>query len=664
MEPKNAIQEDPPADFSSQDRAIFGNVFDFFGTLDTEGRVIRLEGSIFERTNTNPRLLSDQIFAETVFWQSSENTSKLLAKALDDAVAGRNVKVVLDFRISADEKLAMEVSLQLLDGNGSAKTIFISGRSFEDTVGRLAQSRGASEQLLFAAENAAIGLWYWDFLENRIYATPRCNELFGLPAYDSFSYAAYRQAIHPEDREFVDGFLSASRTEGTKYKEEFRVVYSDGSMEWISVEGRSFLDENDTPLRMMGVVQKITEQKVAADELVRVHEKERKSREDAVEANRSKDFFLAFVSHELRSPLNAILGWARLLLTRDLDENQSKTAVETIEKSAKFQLKLINDLVDSHRVASGRIRLEYQPSNLYDIVRNSFQAQKPLAEAKNIDYQLNSDSERIPLFGDSNRLQQVFGNLLSNALKFTPEGGRVGVHLQTGAESVQVHVIDTGQGIDPNELPNIFKQYSQGDVERVKMTHSLGLGLSIVKILVSKHGGVVHAESEGKGKGSRFTVTLPLTDAGFLVPENEASGVVLRDKPLEGHSIVIVEDDADSREVLELFLKQNGARVKSFDSVRAVLADWASSTPFPNLLISDLGMPEEDGFSLIQKIRSFTPEEGGKIPAIALSAFTSEESRRRALELGFNKYRTKPFEHDLLITDLLELLDDTPGHLN
>jgi PAS domain S-box-containing protein len=655
MEPKNAIKEDPSAEFSNPDRAIFRNVFDFFGTLDTEGRVLRLEGTIFERTNTNPKLLSDQMFAETVFWQSSENTPKLLEKAIDDAAGGQNSKVILDFRVSADEKLAMEVLVQPLDENGGDRTLFICGRSFEESVGRLGQSSGASEQLLFAAENAAIGLWFWDFRENRIYATPRCNELFGLPAYESFTYAAYRRAIHPEDREFVDNFLGASRTEGTKYKEEFRVLYSDGSVEWISAEGRSFLDENDAPSRMMGVVQKITEQKIAADELVRVHEKERRSREEAVEANRSKDFFLAFVSHELRSPLNAILGWARLLLTRDLDENQSKTAVETIEKSAKFQLKLINDLVDSHRVASGRIRLEYQPTNLYDIVRNSFQAQKPLAEAKNIDYRFNSDTERIPLFGDSNRLQQVFGNLLSNALKFTPEGGRVAMHIHTGPESVQVHVIDNGQGIEPTELPHIFKHYSQGDVERVKMTHSLGLGLSIVKILVSKHGGVVHAESEGTGKGSRFTVTLPLTEAGVELHENEVPRSMLYDKPLEGHSIVIVEDDADSREVLELFLKQNGASVRSFDSVRAVLADWSSS-PSPHLLISDLGMPDEDGFSLIQKIRGFAPEEGGKIPAIALSAFTSEESRRRALELGFDRYRTKPFEHDLLIQDLMDLL--------
>ena len=657
MEPNNAITEIPPSDFSSKERSVLGNVFDFFGTLDGEGRVLGLEGSIFERTNTNPNLLAGQMFAETVFWQSSENTSKLLQRAICNAAAGQNSKLILDFRIRANEKLAMEVALQCFDDDNETGTVFICGRSLEETVGRLGRSRGAGEELLFAAENAAIGLWYWDFQEARIYATPRCNELFGLPSYESFSYSAYRQAIHPEDRDFVDGFLSTSRTEGTGYKEEFRVLYPDGSMEWISVEGRSFLNEQKAPGRMIGVVQKITEQKIAADELVRVHEKERRSREEAVEANRSKDFFLAFVSHELRSPLNAILGWARLLLTRDLDEGQSKTAVETIEKSAKFQLKLINDLVDSHRVASGRIRLEYQPTNLYDIVRNSFHAQKPVAEGKNIDYTFNSDSEMIPLFGDSNRLQQVFGNLLSNALKFTQDGGRVSVDVQTGAESVQVHVIDNGQGIEPAEIPHIFKHYSQGDLERAKMTHGLGLGLSIVKILVSKHGGVVHAVSEGAGKGAKFTVTLPLTEAPVVLQENEAPRPVLTEKPLKGRSIVIVEDDADSREVLELFLRQNGASVRSFDSVRSLLADWTSSpSPFANLIISDLGMPEEDGFSLIQKIRSFPPENGGKIPAIALSAFTSEESRRRALELGFNRYRTKPFEHDLLIQDLMDLL--------
>jgi PAS domain S-box-containing protein len=652
MDAKNASssQKDPQV-LSSETTAIFGNVFDLFGVLDPEGRVLELSGRIFETTNANPNLLKSQIFPETVFWQSSEMTPKLLAKAISLAARGENSKLILDFRISADDKAAMEVTVQQLPPGDS---IFICGQMVSDRKGRAGQNKGASEQLLFAAENAAIGLWFWDFSEDRIHATPRCNELFGLPAYETFTYDSYREAIYAEDRDFVDSFLSASRDKGTKYEEEFRVQYPDGSIEWISAEGRSFLDENGKPHRMTGVVQKITEQKLAAEEIAKIHEREKKAREEAVDANRAKDFFLAFVSHELRSPLNAILGWSKILLARNVDEDTRRNALETIERSARVQTKLINDLVDSARVASGKLRLEYRSTNLHDIVYNSWQALVPTAQAKNVEIDFRSDRESIPLFGDSSRLQQVFGNLISNAIKFTPEGGRVSVEIQTAEDSVQVQVTDTGHGIDPVALPHIFKQFSQGDIDQGKMNVGLGLGLSIVKILVTKHGGVVHAESEGMGKGARFTVMLPLTDKPIEL-EAEPTARPVKGKPLEGSLIFIVEDDPDSREVLELFLAQNGAAVKSFESVRTALAAFGSNG-LPSIIISDLGMPDEDGYSLIQKIRSLSPETGGAVPAIALSAFTSEESKRKALELGFNKYRTKPFEHDQLIEDLLDLI--------
>lgn len=647
-----------PQELSPESVSIFANVFDFFGVLDLSGKVLTLAGRIFESTNTNPNLLKGQMFSETVFWQSSEITPKLLGKAIANAAAGENSKLILDFRISAEEKVAMEVSIQQLLNENSSARIFICGRLIEERRDQARLNKAASEQLLFAAENAAIGLWFWDFPANRIYASPRCNELFGLPAYEAFGYETYRAAIHPEDRDFVDSFLSASRDKGAGYEEEFRVQYPDGSVEWISAAGRSFLDEDGKPLRMTGAVQKITEQKLAAVEVAKIHEREKKAREEAVEANRAKDFFLAFVSHELRSPLNAILGWSKILLSKNVDEVTRQNALETIERSARFQTKLINDLVDSARVASGKLRLEYRPTNLYDIVRNSWQALMPTAQAKNVDLQFRTDKESIPLFGDSNRLQQVFGNLISNAIKFTPEGGTVSVEIQTADDSVQVQVTDSGYGIDPSALPHIFKQFSQGDIEQARTNVGLGLGLSIVKILVTKHGGMVHAESEGVGKGSRFTVTLPLTETA-VIHSSEKNGPAPKERPLEGKAIFIVEDDPDSREVLELFLIQNGALVKSFDSVRAALAVYGGAgNQLPNIIISDLGMPDEDGYSFIAKIRSLTPETGGLVPAIALSAFTSEESKRKALELGFNKYCTKPFEHDMLISDLLELLGD------
>lgn len=632
--------------------SIFDSVFDFYGTLGSDGRVKQLSGRIFEAANTNPTLLLGQIFSETVFWQSSEVTAKLVEKAIASAANGEISRLVIDFRIRSDEKVVMEIFVQPRSGSASGE-IFIAGQAI---VTDRSQFNGASEQLLFAVENALIGLWYWDFDENRIHATPRCNELFWLPAYESFAYEKYRESIHPDDRDFVDSFLSTSRLNGTKYEEQFRVVGPDGSIEWICAEGRSFLTPEGEPDRMTGVIQRITEQKRAAEEITKFHEREKKAREEAVEANRSKDFFLAFVSHELRSPLNAILGWSKILLTKDLDQDTRRNALETIERSARSQAKLINDLVDSARVASGKLRLEYRQTNLYDIVLNSWQAQKPTADAKQIDFRFVSSSDSIPLFGDANRLQQVFGNLISNAIKFTPEGGRVLVEIKTYGDSVQIQVTDSGHGIDPVALPQIFKQFSQGDIEQTRTNVGLGLGLSIVKILVSKHGGVVQAESDGVGKGSKFTVTLPFSE-GAVIPEPETTVTSIpHQRPLEGVSIFIVEDDPDSREVLDLFLTQNGASVKTFDAVRSALTTLTSSESLPDLIISDLGMPDEDGFSLISKLRGFGADAGGGIPAIALSAFTSTESRERALGLGFNKYCTKPFDHDLLIKDLVELI--------
>ncbi|HMQ02795.1 MAG TPA: ATP-binding protein [Pyrinomonadaceae bacterium] len=648
--------------FSPESIAVFEFVFDFYGIIDTDGRVVNLTGSVFERTGTDPSLLIGQVFCETAFWQSSELTGKLLEQAISEAGSGKSTKISLDFRVSADEKEAMEVFVQPILREGRNTEIFIAGESIGRRPIPLDGEDATSSHLLFAAENAEIGLWFWDFAEDRIYATPRCNELFGLPSYGNFCYDDYREAIHPEDREFVDGFVSASRVNGTRYEEEFRVILPNGLTEWICSEGRSFLDDHGRPLRMTGIVQKITEQKLAGAELASAHEREKKAREEAVEANRSKDLFLQFVSHELRSPLNAIMGWTSILLTKELDEPTRRNGLETIERSAKFQAKLINDLVDSARVASGRIRLEYRPTNLYDIVRDTWQAQKPSADAKNIELNFSSTSEKIPLFGDSNRLNQVFANLISNAIKFTPEGGRVSVEIETLADSVKVYVSDSGRGLEPAAIPFIFKQFSQGSIDQTKPNVGLGLGLSIVKILVSKHGGLVHAESDGAGKGSKFTVTLPYAEGAVLESPAEETAANEKRHRLEGLEIVIVEDDADSREVLELFLSQSGAVVKSFSSVRSAVEAIEKGEERPDVIISDLGMPDEDGFTLIRRLRSLAPEAGGNIPALALSAFTAVESREKALTLGFDKYCTKPFEHDSLVMDILELTARNGAH--
>src|SRR6476469_7027015 len=314
---------------------IFWSVFDFFGTLDTAGKVISLDGAIFEQTKTDPKLLIGQLFSETVFWQASENTSRNVADAIETAAGGTPSHLIVDFRISSDKKVAVELILQPLKRDGQADCIFLSGQQVTRQQKTVDYYKSEVEELLFAAENAEIGLWFWDLKNGNIYATPKCNDLFDIPAYDRLTYDRLIEAVHPDDRERITESLQKAHVNGTKFNEEFRVHYSAGRLEWLSAEGKSFLDANGEPEKMTSVVRKVTEQKLAEDELVRVYDREKKARDEAEEANRSKDFFLAFVSHELRSPLNAILGWSKILLSRPVDDETRRNALETIEKSAR-----------------------------------------------------------------------------------------------------------------------------------------------------------------------------------------------------------------------------------------------------------------------------------------------------------------------------------------
>ena len=639
----------------SQFNSMLEDVFALYGTLDSSGFVLNLTGKVFKETNLNPEYLIGQKFSETIFWQTSEHTPKILQSAIEEAALGKKSKIVLDFRLSAERKLFIELSLSP-SKNEFSQEIFFCGYDVTEHEKEIDFHKQRGEQLLFAAESAEIGLWSWDLVENSVYSTPKCNELFEFSAFDSINYDSFVKIIHPEDRSRVESVLTHSQNFGTEYNEQFRVIYSDGNIEWISAQGKTFLDSSAKPLKMMGVVRKITGQIKTEQELAAVFGREKKARDEAEEANRSKDFFLAFVSHELRSPLNAILGWSKILLGKKVDEATQKNALETIERCARSQAKLINDLVDSARITSGRLSLELHPLNLYEVISTVCNSQRPTAESKNVTFEFNSFEKKIPVFGDTNRLQQVFNNLISNSLKFTPDGGAVSVSAEVAESCVNIIIKDNGQGIKAEAIPNIFRQFAQGEEKLTPDKNGLGLGLSIVKILVEKHKGKVSAESEGIGKGASFSVELPLYQSDEISVESCEITETFDDKPLNGIKILLVEDDDDSREVLELFLQQSGAKVASAESAKTAMKILENaSNNLPDVIISDLAMPEEDGYSLINRIRQLSAQRGGKVPAIALSAFATKENKQKAFELGFNKYDTKPFEPDLLVRDIVEL---------
>ena len=618
-----------------------------------------MEGQIFDEAGIVPELLIGHKFSEMVFWQFQKYTSETLQKSIDEAGKGTKSKPQLNFRVNAQKILVVELRLiPRFDDSENVGAIFFCAVDISEQHREISYYKRRSEHFLYAAEAADTGLWFWDLAKSEIFSTPKCSEFYELPPDEIITEQTFVNALHPEDGTRVIAEIQAAQTSGKEFNIEYRVIHSDKSMQWLNLRGKTFYDKEKNPLSMMGILRKVTARKLASDELGKVNEAVIKARDEAEEANRAKDYFLAIVSHELRSPLNAILGWTKILLTKEVDDKVRRSALETIERSAKSQAKLIEDLVDSSRIASGKLRLELRPVNLYTIVRNAFTSQKPAAAAKNIQFDFTTDTKDAEVYGDSARLQQVFTNLLTNALKFSPENGRVNINFESTPYLATIAIEDNGQGISQELLPNIFKQFAQADGKESRDRSGLGLGLAIAKTLVEKHGGGIKAESAGIGQGAKFSVTLPLIAAAAAndVPENTKSAAD-ESHLLDGIKVLVVEDDEDSREVLQLFLEQSGARVESAESAAAA---WKllteSEKDVPDIIVSDLAMPVEDGYSFISKVRHLNREEINEIPAMALSAFASSENKQKAYACGFQLYHTKPFEPDGIVKDILLLV--------
>ncbi|HEY9881256.1 MAG TPA: GAF domain-containing protein [Leptolyngbyaceae cyanobacterium] len=381
-----------------------------------------------------------------------------------------------------------------------------------------------------------------------------------------------------------------------------------------------------------------------AIENIRLYEAEQKARAAAERANRIKDEFLAILSHELRSPLNPILGWTTLLQTRKLNEEKTTEALAIIARNAKVQTQLIDDLLDVAKILRGKLSLQLAPVNLVTVIDFAIDIVKTTAAAKSIQIQTELSNVGY-VSGDSARLQQIVWNLMSNAIKFTPDSGRINIRLEQINNQAQITVIDTGKGIAADFLPHIFESFRQEDVSTTRKYGGLGLGLAIVRQLVEAHGGTISASSPGEGQGATFTVQIPLLSSDLAVHPFE--GLSEQTPDLEGMRILAVDDDPDSRELLAALLTQYGAEALAVSCAAEVLASLESFKP--DLLISDIGMPDVDGYSLIQQIRMLSADQGGQVPAIALTAYARIEDQQRALESGFQHHVAKPLEPTRLI---------------
>ena len=458
--------------------------------------------------------------------------------------------------------------------------------------------------------------------------------------------------VHHDDlAPTVSGYQNLSKGEPLAYMEN-RLRSKDGTYRWVAW---SYFPVPEDGLAF-GVGRDMTE-------LRRMHEVLRLRAEELENANRVKDEFLATMSHELRTPLTSILGWSRLLHSNQLSEKEKARAVAVIQRNAEAQAKLIEDLLDVSRIITGKLRIDVQPVSFAAITESVVNSLRPAIDAKQLQLETTIDPAGGAILGDPARLEQIATNLISNAIKFTPNGGKIYVGVERTNSHIRLEVKDTGVGIAAEHLPHIFERFRQVDSSNVRAHGGLGLGLAIVDYLVRQQGGTVLAESEGAEKGATFIVEFPLTSSAVGISASPVVDLFSRrskqitvedeDRKLEHRRILLVEDDPDTQELLTTMLEQHGAEVTAADSSSSAMSKIPEVKP--DLIISDIGMVGENGYELIRKIRSLEPEAGGHIPAIALTAYAGASDRRRALLAGFQAHLSKPVDADDLLAVILSL---------
>lgn len=528
----------------------------------------------------------------------------------------------------------------------------------------------AYRRLAFHVESSPLAVVEWDSDFRVSRWSPSAERLFGWTASEVIGkHVNEWRFVFTDDVDAVQLVTNRQR-EGVEIQgvQRNRNYTKDGSVIYCEWYNSVLNDEAGRLVSVLSLVLDVTARQRAEDERAALLVRERDARQHAEEADRLKDEFLATLSHELRTPLTSILGWASMIRNGEVETANVGRAIETIERNARSQARLIDDLLDVSRIITGNLRLDLHPISLGPIVELALDAMRPTAHAKGISVRTEFESRGCLVRGDSNRLRQVIWNLLSNAVKFTGRGGTINLRLSCVESSARLLVTDTGEGISAEFLPYVFDRFRQAEASISRRQGGLGLGLAVVRHLVELHGGTVSSSSEGIGKGATFQVDLPLAqerrdpdraeERKREIERRRSHDQAVR---LDGVNVILVEDDDDSRRLLSMMLKRHGAVVTAAKSAAEALGVFKSvlnepGARLPDILISDIGMPDTDGYELIRRLRALSSAEGGATPAMALTGYATKKDRERALAAGYQMHMAKPIEQADLIAAITQVL--------
>jgi PAS domain S-box-containing protein len=635
-------------DSQQQLRILLDSLPIFTGFLNPDGIVTQVNQTALNVADLQPEEILNKPFKETYYWSYDPQIQQQIDNAIKRAAAGEMVRFDIIARVREGKSIVADFGIvPKFNDRGQVEYLVPFGMDVSDREAAKQDLKQREHELELITKVIPQQIWSAGKDGQLDYINQRWQDYTGLKL-EQMQKLGWATIVHPDELPAVrTAWVQAIRTE-TKFALEIRLRSADGTYYWFLCKARPLRNEQGEVVKWYGTNTSITKIKELEQKLIQ-------QTEDLIQANQLKDEFLAIVSHELRTPLNPILGWSQLLLAGRLDAERIAQGIAIIERNAKLQAQLIDDLLDVSRILRGKLNLNKKPLNLETVIRAALTTVELAAEAKVIQIETEFDSDIGQVLGDTARIQQIVSNLIANAVKFTPERGHIFVKLKKIGTQALIEVEDTGRGIEPEFLPYVFDRFRQADSANTREFGGLGLGLAIVRHLSELHGGTVGVTSPGMNQGATFSVKLPLMNPSTSKQMDfELTDRTLQPNRFDGLTILVVDDEADSLAILTLVLEQEGANVISATSAAAALEVFNQTTQTtPCLIISDIGMPHTDGYSLIKQIRQL-PQ--GQMPAIALTAYAREIDRQHSLDAGFQKHIAKPINISELITAIAELI--------